>query len=232
MRDKLKWAMSEPERLRPDETRQAVTERAAATFAELAQGLRDRDHDPQAVAHFVNRLVFCMFAEDVGLLPGNMFARLLQEARRNPMTSCSWPAVCSVLWQRGDALVSNPWPGSTADCSTTTPRCRSTGRGSRQRSRLRHSTGRRSTPRSSARCSSGVSTRTSALSFPDGLSPDIRASDYADDPRGIAIADAARRLVELRDRWLSPPEWVDWVDEPVPGYPKRRSPATRRQRRN
>ena len=39
-RDKLKWAMSEPERLRPGETRQAVTERAAATFAELAQGLR------------------------------------------------------------------------------------------------------------------------------------------------------------------------------------------------
>ena len=83
-RDKLKWAMSEPERLRPGETRQAVTERAAATFAELAQSLRDRGHDPQTVAHFVNRLVFCMFAEDVGLLPGNMFARLLEEARRDP----------------------------------------------------------------------------------------------------------------------------------------------------
>ena len=68
-RDKLKWAMSDPERLRPGESRQALTERAAATFAELAQSLRDRGHDPQAVAHFVNRLVFCMFAEDVGLLP-------------------------------------------------------------------------------------------------------------------------------------------------------------------
>ena len=32
---------------------------------------------------------------------------------------------------------------------------------------------------------------------------------------------AARRLVELRDRWLNPPEWVEWVDEPVPGFPKR-----------
>ena len=42
-RDKLKWAMSDPERLRPGETRQMVTERAAATFAELAQSLRDRD---------------------------------------------------------------------------------------------------------------------------------------------------------------------------------------------
>ena len=83
-RDKLKWAMSDPERLRPGETRQAVTERAAATFAALAQGLRERGHDPQAVAHFVNRLVFCMFAEDVGLLPGNMFTRMLEQARRQP----------------------------------------------------------------------------------------------------------------------------------------------------
>ena len=83
-RDKLKWAMSEPERLRPGETRQAVTERAAATFAELAQSLRNRGHDPQTVAHFVNRLVFCMFAEDVGLLPGNMFTRMLEHARGQP----------------------------------------------------------------------------------------------------------------------------------------------------
>ena len=81
-RDKLKWAMSDPERLRPGESRQALTERAAATFAELALSLRERGHDPQAVAHFVNRLVFCMFAEDVGLLPGNMFTRMLEHARK------------------------------------------------------------------------------------------------------------------------------------------------------
>ena len=24
----------------------------------------------------------------------------------------------------------------------------------------------------------------------------------------------------MRDRWLNPPESVEWVDEPVPGYPK------------
>ena len=84
VRDTLKWAMSDPERLRPGETRQAVTERAAATFSELAQSLRERGHDPQAVAHFVNRLVFCMFAEDIGLLPGNMFTRMLEQARGRP----------------------------------------------------------------------------------------------------------------------------------------------------
>ena len=83
-RNLLKWAFSEPERLRPEQTRQALTEQAAATFAELAQGLRDGGHDPQVVAHFVNRLVFCMFAEDVGLLPDQMFRRLLDQARLRP----------------------------------------------------------------------------------------------------------------------------------------------------
>ena len=83
-RDWLKWAMSDPERLRPGETRQMVTERAAATFSELAQSLRERDHAPQEVAHFVNRLVFCMFAEDVGLLPNEMFTRMLKHARKQP----------------------------------------------------------------------------------------------------------------------------------------------------
>ena len=83
-RNLLKWAFSDPERLRPEQTRQALTEQAAATFAELAQGLREGGHEPQTVAHFVNRLVFCMFAEDVGLLPDQMFRRMLDQARRRP----------------------------------------------------------------------------------------------------------------------------------------------------
>ena len=57
--------------------------------------------------------------------------------------------------------------------------------------------------------------------FPDGLSPDVHAAHYVGDPLAAVIAEAARRLTELRDRWLNPPEWVEWMDEPVPGYPKR-----------
>ena len=67
--------------------------------------------------------------------------------------------------------------------------------------------------------------------FPEGLSPDVPASDYADDPQAAAIAEAARRLVSLRDRWLNPPEWVEWVDEPVAGYPRRPVARTRLRRR-
>ena len=94
-RNKLKWALSDPERLRPGETRQALTERAAERFARLAQSLRDRGHDPLEVAHFVNRLVFCMFAEDVGLLPDNLFKRMLEQAIRRPR---EFPRLASSLF--------------------------------------------------------------------------------------------------------------------------------------
>ena len=83
-RNRLKWAFSDPDRLRPGETRQSLTERVAASFASVAQALRERGHEPQAVAHFVNRLVFCMFADDVGLLPDHMFTRMLRHAQPAP----------------------------------------------------------------------------------------------------------------------------------------------------
>ena len=80
----LKWAFSDPERLRPEQTRQLITEQAAAKFADLAQTLRDNGHDRQEVARFVIRLAFCMFAEDMRLLPANLFQRMLNHARRRP----------------------------------------------------------------------------------------------------------------------------------------------------
>ena len=60
---------------------------------------------------------------------------------------------------------------------------------------------------------------------PEGLTPDIPAASYATDARAIAIAQAARCLVQLRNRWLNPPEWVEWIDEPAPNYPKRPMPT-------
>jgi type II restriction/modification system DNA methylase subunit YeeA len=57
--------------------------------------------------------------------------------------------------------------------------------------------------------------------FPKGLTPNIPAKDYANDPRAIAIAKAAKRLDELRNAWLNPPDLIDIVPEVVPGYPDR-----------
>ena len=85
-RQPLKWAFSETEveQLKPKKTRQELTKEVADDFAQLAQRLRERGHDPQEVAHFVNRLVFCMFAEDVDLLPNHMFRRMLEASLRKP----------------------------------------------------------------------------------------------------------------------------------------------------
>lgn len=83
-RDLLRHAFTDPERLRPAKTRQMLTEEAAEEFAKLAQRLRDRGHKAQDVAHFVNRLVFCMFAEDVRLLPDHMFTAMLKASRPHP----------------------------------------------------------------------------------------------------------------------------------------------------
>ncbi len=81
---KLKWAMNGSEKLRPGKTRQDLTKDAAAEFATLAQHLRGRGHDPATVAHFINRLVFCMFAENADLLPNKMFGRMLAAAKATP----------------------------------------------------------------------------------------------------------------------------------------------------
>lgn len=83
-RERLKRAFLDPDHFKPTKTRQALTEETAREFAGLAQRLRDRGHDAGQVAHFVNQLVFCMFAEDVGLLPDNLFTKMLDLCRSDP----------------------------------------------------------------------------------------------------------------------------------------------------
>ena len=80
-RQLLKWAFTEPERLRPGRTRAQVTAEAAGTLAELASALRARGHPSLAVAHFLTQCLFCLFAEDVGLLPAHLFERILEKSR-------------------------------------------------------------------------------------------------------------------------------------------------------
>ncbi len=79
----LKAVFSDPDSLKPGKTRQSLTVEIAEEFAVLAETLRGRNHPPEATAHFINRLVFCMFAEDVKLLPNDMFKRMLEQAELN-----------------------------------------------------------------------------------------------------------------------------------------------------
>ena len=80
----LRAVMSNPEALRPSTTRAQLTEKAAGEFASLAKGLRDRGHDPHRVAHFLNKVLFALFAEDAGLLPTGLMGRLVEGTKKKP----------------------------------------------------------------------------------------------------------------------------------------------------
>jgi type II restriction/modification system DNA methylase subunit YeeA len=64
--------------------------------------------------------------------------------------------------------------------------------------------------------------------FPEGLTPNRPAAEYAGDPRAIAIAKASRQLNELREAWLNPPDLIERVPEVVPGFPDRIVPVSPR----
>ncbi len=81
----LRAVFTDPEALRPHFDRAQLTEEAARRFAELAGALQSRGHEPQTVAHFLDKLLFCLFAEDAGLLPKGLLNRLADATRLKPV---------------------------------------------------------------------------------------------------------------------------------------------------
>ena len=82
--DQLRWVFTVPEQFRSAPTTASVTEAAAKEFAKLADVLRDQGVEPHVAARYLIRLLFCLFAEDVGLLPGNLFSRLAKATKDAP----------------------------------------------------------------------------------------------------------------------------------------------------
>ena len=80
----LRAVMSEPKSLRPQQTPDEVTQAAASRFADLARSMQQRGHEPEAVAHFLNRVLFCLFAEDVGLLPKQLVTSMITSRADDP----------------------------------------------------------------------------------------------------------------------------------------------------
>ena len=82
--DLLRSAFKDPERLRPKRTRDQITTNAAGKFAELAYMLREDGHEPLVVAHFLNKILFCMFAEDAGILKTGLFTDIAEKGVEHP----------------------------------------------------------------------------------------------------------------------------------------------------
>ena len=80
----LRCLFFEPDKLRPGATNRAITEEAASRLGHIAESLRQRSLDPRTVAQFLDRMVFCLFAEDIGLLPARLFSQMVIRHRYKP----------------------------------------------------------------------------------------------------------------------------------------------------
>lgn len=80
----LRKLFTDPQALRPEHTTEEITVEAAATFAKMIDGWRERGITGQAAAHFAMKLLFCMFAEDIDLLPDRTFRSTIDGAKKDP----------------------------------------------------------------------------------------------------------------------------------------------------
>lgn len=103
---RLRAVFYDPEAFRAPQTTAQVTETAAKEFAKLAESLRKWGEDPHRAAHFLIRLLFCLFAEDTGLLPAGLFSRLLEHTHTRPA------AFAAQLQQLFAAMSTGGWFGA------------------------------------------------------------------------------------------------------------------------
>ena len=94
----LATVWTEPMSLDPARRSARVTRTIAAQLAALARSL-EGSHPADAVAHFLMRCLFTMFAEDVGLLPNRSFTQLLADLRHDV---ASFPPMVEHLWRTMD----------------------------------------------------------------------------------------------------------------------------------
>ena len=83
-RDLLATIWTDPFSLNPALKTAAVTRTIAEHLAALGKSLEKDGHSGEAVARFLMRSLFTMFAEDVGLVEKGSFTKLLQELRGHP----------------------------------------------------------------------------------------------------------------------------------------------------
>jgi len=97
----LRAVFNDPEFLKPQRTTADVTEKLASRIGDVARSLQDRESIELAdaksrrehsvaqrknlrIARFLNRIVFCFFAEDTGLLPSNIVGEIFKHGVDDP----------------------------------------------------------------------------------------------------------------------------------------------------
>jgi len=92
----LRAIWTAPHSLDPSRKAAEVTRDIASRLARLAKSLEVDGHDAQIIAGFLQRCLFTMFAEDIGLLPENGFKKLLEQVKQSPR---GFPVLVSALWK-------------------------------------------------------------------------------------------------------------------------------------
>jgi len=95
VRERLRAIWTDPQSLDPARQSAEVTQDIAKRLARIATRLEGAGHDPHAVADFLMRCVFTMFAEDVDLLPEDAFTELLAQQVETP---ANFPAALETFW--------------------------------------------------------------------------------------------------------------------------------------
>ena len=96
IRERLRLVFTDPLSLDPSKKAAEVTRDIAARLAKLAKSLEAAGHDPRVTAGFLQRCLFTMFAEDIGLLPENGFRDLLEKVKSSPQ---GFPVLITALWK-------------------------------------------------------------------------------------------------------------------------------------
>ncbi len=73
-----------PDALRPQRSVAAVTQDTAHLFSQIVADMEGYTADPELLARYLNRIVFCLYAEDAGLLPEDILSDILHVNRRRP----------------------------------------------------------------------------------------------------------------------------------------------------
>ncbi len=97
----LQDVFARPQARDPRGKAQLVTKEIATRLAKLAAALEDRGLDQERVARFLMRCVFSCFAEDVGLLPEQLFRKTLEAARASGNAE-HLKAALELLWKTMD----------------------------------------------------------------------------------------------------------------------------------
>ena len=103
---RLRWLFTDPEKFRPGRTVLDITKDAAGRFADIAKSMTERGHDPAKIAHFLIQCLFCMFSEDIGLLPKKLFERVIAKRQGDPAKlAVSMAEMFQVMRTGGDFLL-------------------------------------------------------------------------------------------------------------------------------